>query len=398
MKICYLLQDLGIPLDGHKGATSHVRGFVNALEDLGHEVTIITSCPVESDHGIKGKICVIPKPDVIKGLSRKKGRRVYNALRHIFYNVSMEKTLDQVISMQKPDIIYERYSPYAAAGGIAAKERGIPHLLEVNSPLAEQGKLYRNQALQEAAEYLEIAAFTNSSLIITLANELRDWLISLGIAPETIHVRPCGVDDQLFTPNGPTAINDLSEKTVIGFVGTLKPWHDIELLVKSFRVLAKNPKYHLLIVGKGPMQMLIDDLSDEFPGRVTITGAIEQKEVPTYIRAMDICVAPYPKLSLFYFSPLKAYEYMAMGKAIVSTGIGQLNQLIEHQKTGLLVPPGNIDAFVQAIETLSNNHELRATLGQNAREKIIKTHTWTQRAKLFIDIVENNLIKKYSHV
>jgi glycosyltransferase involved in cell wall biosynthesis len=382
MKICYLCPDLGISVDGHKGASSHIRGFVNALKRHGHDVMIVTPNSV-AEGTIDAPIVVIPQPELLDGILQEEDPRTFRALRHAFYNCSIEQLLKEIVNVHKPDLVYERYSPFSFAGGVFCRKRQIPHILEVNAPLAEQGKLYRKQSLQEASELLEKSAFAQAGMIITLTDELKNWLISLGIAEEKIRVRPCGVDETMFNPVGDSYKDRFKGKMVLGFVGSLKPWHDIALLSEIFQKLTFDPKYHLLVVGDGPMRNTINALSEKFPGRVTCSGAVDQEEVPKYIRAMDITLAPYPRMDLFYFSPLKVYEYMAMGKAVIATGIGQINQLIKNNVNGCLVPVGDIEAWVNTIKSLALDHSLREKLGKAAVKEINQNHTWDKRAEAF---------------
>lgn len=387
MKFCYLIPDLGISVDGQKGASSHIRGFVHALKNLGHEVMIVTTQPTDP-HAADVPIHVIPSPSLVAGILPDLQPRTFRALRHLFYNSAIEGFLDKVIQDFKPDYIYERYSPFSFAGGISAQKHRIPHVLEVNAPLAEQGKKYRKQALQEAAEVLEVSAFTHSSLLITLTEELKEWLMGLGFSENKIAIRPCGVDPGLFNPEGPDFKEEFKGKIVLGFLGSLKPWHDIPLLAELFPYLAKDPRFHLLVVGDGPMREVVQKIADAYPGRVTLTGAIAQEHVPAYVRTMDIALSPYPDLDLFYFSPLKVYEYMAMGKAIIATGIGQIRSLISHGKNGFLVAPHDVQGWVKAIYQLVEEPTLQATFGKKVREEIVLNHTWQKRAEAFVSTLD----------
>jgi glycosyltransferase involved in cell wall biosynthesis len=91
---------------------------------------------------------------------------------------------------------------------------------------------------------------------------------------------------------------------------------------------------------------------------------------------MDAAVAPYPALANFYFSPLKVYEYLAAGLPVVASRLGQLERLVEHGVTGLLVPPENAAALADALERLQGDGALRARLGQAARARVLRDHTW----------------------
>src|SRR6266481_936140 len=94
------------------------------------------------------------------------------------------------------------------------------------------------------------------------------------------------------------------------------------------------------------------------------------------LAAKDVAVAPYPVLANFYFSPLKVYEYMAAGLPVVASRVGQLENLIESEVTGLHVTPGDVSALADALERIKSEPHLRVRLGQAARSKVIRHHTW----------------------
>jgi glycosyltransferase involved in cell wall biosynthesis len=396
MRICYLCSDLGIPLNGHKGASAHVRGFVRALKSSGHDVIVITSSD-DGDGGLGVPVVPIPKPDLFTGLSTlmEEQPSIVRALRHVYNNVLTEQTLKDIIKRFKPELIYERYSPFAVAGTIIGSQMGIPHILEMNALLAEEGKLYRRQALQEACEFLERTALKFTSVIVTVSRELKESLITSGIPEAMVIDVPNGVDEMFFKQEDTSLFNDFKDKIVIGFVGSLKPWHGIDFLCNVFRVLAQDPVYHLLVVGNGPMMKTLKSLKKEFPDRVTLTGGIDHKDVISHIDVMDIAVCPYPKLDKFYFSPLKLLEYMARGKTIIATEIGQVSKFIRHGQTGWLVSPGDIQGFVDAILTLSEDNESRKKMGRKAADEARAFHSWKHRTSLILEYYQRrNLAKK----
>jgi glycosyltransferase involved in cell wall biosynthesis len=380
MKIGYLCPDLGISPTGYKGASSHIKGFTCALKDLGHSVDILSP---------NGGDVVIPPPALLQGLCKDVDKRLYRALNHLFFNSAIESSLTDYIKQEKPDIIYERYSPFSFAGGVIAKSLNVPHFLEINAPLAEQGQLFRNQAFQEGADYLEKIAIKNAGYLVVLTDELKTWLIKQGVDEKKIFMKPCAVDTTLFSKEGDRV--PFPGKIVLGFIGSLKPWHDIKMVDQVFRVLAKDPRIHLLVVGDGPMRPIVEKLQGEFASQVTWTGAIAQEQIPPYLRSMDITLAPYPHFDLFYFSPLKIFEYMASAKPTVATNIGQIPQLIDNGKTGLLTPPNDLGQTLAAIKKLIDDPKLRKSLGDEAKKTIDHKHTWHIRAKNWLKDVEHVL-------
>ncbi len=387
MKILYLCADLGVPLGGRKGASAHVRGLVGAFTTLGHEVHALAS-RTDGDAAIPVPSESIPLPEIAEALPEAENPRLTRALAHLWNNVAVERSLRKLLSRFPPDLIYERYSPFGAAGSLMAARLGIPHVLEVNAPLAWEGRHYRKQALPEAAGWLEETAFASTSLVIAVSRELRDALVEGGLPASKIAVVPNGVDVDLFAPEGEAHLEGFEGKLVLGFVGSLKPWHGIEVLCEAFRRLAADPRYHLLVVGKGPLGKAVQALADELPGRVTQAGAVAHHHVPTYLRAMDIALAPYPPLERFYYSPLKVLEYMAAARAIVAARIGQLTELVRPGETGLLVEPGDPEALAQAIRALAADEALRNALGSTAAREARRSHRWTDRALSIMERVK----------
>lgn len=387
MRICYLCQDAGIPLDGTKGAAAHVRSLVGAFRDSGHDVLIVSPGASEID-GIKVSVPLIGVVTPPKGQ-----KKMYRALRHVWLNVAIENAMSQVLMNERPDLIYERYSPFAVAGGIVASKMGIPHVLEVNSPLAREGKQYRGQALPEVADTLELMAFENAGLIITVSSELREELIRNGVQPGKIHVVPNGVDPRMFTPEGEIYKQGFGEKFTLGFVGSLKPWHGIETMIEAFQSLAQDPDIHLLVVGDGPMAEQLETLREEYPEQVHLVRAVPHDEVPCYVRAMDIALAPYPFIKDFYFSPLKILEYMSAGRATVASNIGQISELLVNRETGILVPPGDTKALTDAIMMLKEDDQLRVSLGVQAAKEVREKHSWSQRSSEILDLAKSKIFK-----
>jgi hypothetical protein len=119
-------------------------------------------------------IVSIPEPDVSSYLSLDRHPRVARALKHVCNNIAVEQAMKDLIKEFSPELIYERYS---------------------NALLAEEGKRYRKQALQEASEFLEQTAFQATSLIVTVSNALKDSLIDSGIPATKIIEVSNGVDE-----------------------------------------------------------------------------------------------------------------------------------------------------------------------------------------------------------
>ncbi|NIR43216.1 MAG: glycosyltransferase family 4 protein [Gemmatimonadetes bacterium] len=400
MRVCYLSADRGISLRKHNGASAHFRSIVRAFTTVGAEVVAVT--PSEDGEDSLGVEMVrVPTPQVtewllsrtdgsngVTGPAKRRRSRVAHALGHIWNNAMVERVLGEFLPRYQPDLLFEIYSPFGIAGGVVARRLGIRHILNAHAPLAREGAEYRQQALQEAAAALEHAAFDAAQMVVTNSKELRDELAAAGVPPTKMEVIPNGVDVDLFAPEGPTYRDGLKGKFVVGFVASLRFWHGVGMLLEAFRELAADPRFHLLVVGDGPLARDLHKLADELPGRITHVGAIPLTEVPAYVRAMDVAVAPYPPIEGFYFSPLKVLEYMAAARPVVGSRIGQISELVHEGETGLLVPPGDSAGLAAAIRRLAGDEGLRRRLGTTAAATARREHTWAQRAGRILELAE----------
>ena len=393
MKICYLLPDRGISLDGTKGASAHVRGLVRAFVALGHEVTVIAPEPVSPVEGLLPgtRFQTLPSSDLNRLAFESLEPHLARALAHVWNNVGAREALNAALASTEFDCVYERLSPFGIAGSLVARERNLPHVLEVNAPLAWEGARYRKQAFSEDAAALEREALMHASLVLTVSSALHDVLVATGVPADRIAVVPNGVDTTLFQPDGLSERNGFGDRIVVGFVGSLKPWHGLDVLADAFERLSADPRFHLLVVGSGPEARVITKLAQRVPDRVTLKNGISHEAVPAYLRAMDIAVAPYPPLDPFYFSPLKLLEYMAMGRAIVASDQGQIPELVAHGRTGLLVSPGDASQLADAISRLASDPSLRERLGSEARQEVLRSHQWTDRAQQIVDLIGANV-------
>jgi glycosyltransferase involved in cell wall biosynthesis len=166
------------------------------------------------------------------------------------------------------------------------------------------------------------------------------------------------------------------------FVGNLMLWHGLDDLIDIFSLVShKLPSARLILVGDGPARSIVEKKVKELSlsRSVHITGYVPHEKIPCFLSAADVVVIPYPKLSMpLWFSPLKLYEYMAAGKAIVASRDGQIAEVIQDGFTGLLVEPGDKNNFAGRLIDLIQNPSIREFLGTNARLQAVSYHSWNQ--------------------
>jgi glycosyltransferase involved in cell wall biosynthesis len=224
--------------------------------------------------------------------------------------------------------------------------------------------------------------------VVCVSEESKQRLVATWrTPPDKIVVCPNGVDVDRFRP-GETerargrAQLGLGSGPLVLFVGNFYAWHDVGTLLEAFaRVLSRRPDARLVLVGDGATRSTMEARAQALgiAHAVRFTGLVSHGEVPPLLAAADVAVAPYPEPAQpLWLSPLKLFEYMAAGTAIVASATGQLVRVVEDGRNGLLVLPGDVSAMAAAIDKLIANRKLRIRLGRQARRDAEAKHSWPQ--------------------
>jgi len=404
-RLLYLCADRGIPIGGTKGASIHVREFVETLPQIGYEAIVAASrfAPGGEDQS-KYPVHQLPttsEPEFLNGANDlDPDKQMLREAKDYYRKEEVERTLATIYEAEPFDLVYERYSLFSTAGCVFARSNNLPFVLEVNAPLVLESGEYRQLSQLALARSVEKFLFTEANHIVSVSERLKEYI--LGVAPKAqVTVVPNGVTLDRYEASDGKFWRAKLQPTIeaglmIGFVGSVKPWHGVDLLIEALaQVNSKTNDAQLCIIGNGDEKYEMElrdrcrqhNLSD----RVTFVGAVPHDEVPSVLKSMDVLVAPYPDLENFYFSPLKVFEYMAAGRPIIASAIGQITDILTHEQTTLLVPPGDCAALAAAINRLQHQPELGKNLAAAALEEVRQHHTWRQRLLTIGDIVQSCL-------
>lgn len=400
MKIAYLCADRGIPVLGDKGASVHVREFVTALADMGHEVTLLCAKQGAGNPCPPVRLIELPPDESPDEVTREAAQL---GLGNTARDLTLQRELGKLACDRKlaarvllalsqagvqPALLYERYALFHRAGGRVASALNIPLMLEVNAPLAEEQERFRGLHLKTLAEATETETLCRAEHVIAVSAAVRAHALARGALAERVTVLPNGVDTARFHPRVDARPvrerHALVGKPVLGFIGSLKPWHGLDFLLDAFTdIRARCPDAVLLLVGEGPAlaELQARVARDQLQERVIFTGRIPHADIPAYLAAMDITVAPYTAQEGFYFSPLKVVESLAAGRPVVAPRLGQLTDLLQDGVTGRLYPPGERAAFVAAVLELLQNPAQLQTMGRAAAVAARENFGWDKTAQ-----------------
>jgi glycosyltransferase involved in cell wall biosynthesis len=370
MKIVYILQDRNFFSRDHNvvgGHIAHINGVLKAFLQLNHELVIGAYEKIPYWEG-SSKYILFPScrfwVPIITG---------------IWYHYSMTRTILRLIRTESPDLLYVRWSSNLFFSRIAKKHPDLPVVLECNSML----RMNRSYSIfrQWLARHEDRVMADTATVIGAVSNRLRDLLIENipTATPEKILVNPNGVDSERFIFRETNLREQLGipgDKTVIGFSGNFASWHRIDVLIRAVQQLERDVL--LLIMGTGKKEILeeLQEMaSKENAHRVRFTGQVPFDSMPEYLSICDILAVPQDSVDN-HRSPIKLFEYMSMGKAIVAADIGQISEVIQDRVNGLLFSPDDEASLRTALERLMEDSELRTRLGAKAREDAITLYTW----------------------
>jgi glycosyltransferase involved in cell wall biosynthesis len=255
-----------------------------------------------------------------------------------------------------------------------------------------------SRAKGRAGLTLQRRALRHATVFATTAR-LRDDLIALGADARRVHVAHDGVRRARFAhlPDRADARRQLGwplEPFIAGYVGRLHTMAMDKGVGQLVDALAQSDGAALALAG-GP-----DDQAEALRARwrehglpddrFLYAGQIAPERVPLVLAALDAAVMPFPWTEHFawYASPIKLFEYMAAGCAIVATDLPSTAEVVTDGETALLVPPSDVEALAAALERLRADPALRAQLGSAARALALREHTWAGRAAYILSALE----------
>jgi glycosyltransferase involved in cell wall biosynthesis len=359
------------------GQDVHITELIHALRSRGHEVIIVSpAMHQDSEFGGAG--------GSFSWIKRNIPRALYEIL-ECSYSFVAYRQLRAAYLTHKPDILYERYSLFLLAGKWLKARYGIPLVLEVNAPQAEERSTHDGLSLFRFARWAEATVWRSADRVLPVTDRLADYVRDVGVPESRITVIPNGINTESFSTavSGEEARRELGleDKTVLGFTGFIRSWHGLTRVIDAMHELPGRDDIHFLVAGDGPGREEIEEYakSKGLEKQVTMLGLVSRDRISRYVAAFDIALQPSV---VAYASPLKLFEYMALGRAIVAPDQGNIREVLTDGADALLFDPQDTDAFTQAIIRLCQDAALRKQIGDAAAQRIDDAdYTWAGNAR-----------------
>lgn len=284
----------------------------------------------------------------------------------------------------RADVIYTRV-PRIAAAACAIRRRTV---LELH---------YAIEPHTQAAHYLRrFLASRHAVALVVITEALRRRVLrDFDCAPHQVVVAPDGADE-IETSAGSADRPPSHGGFRVGYVGHLYPGKGMELI----EALAKRLDWvRFVIVGGTEKDLAYWRERTRSQSNIVFEGYVAHPCVASHLASFDVALLPNrasvaaygsPSLNIGpWTSPLKAFEYMAAGLPIVASDQANLREVLEHDDNALLCPTDDVDAWVAALEKLRGDPGLRNRLGASARARFLERYTWTNRARMLIDMMSD---------
>ncbi len=360
------------------GQYIHLRAIVNQLRKLDQDVLLVGPELSESS-GMGGERAWV------RVLKQAIPQMLYEII-EFGYNVYDFIKLSKAILTYKPDVIYERANLFFISGIWAAKLFGLPLLLEVNAPIYQERKRYNSIVLDGLALWTEKYVWKQADCILPVTHVLAD-MVKEHVTPKAIEVIPNGIDPAELIPDVERHVMleqlGLKGKTIIGFVGFVRDWHKLERII-SYIAASENTHLTLLIVGEGPDCERLEHISKSLnvANQVVFTGVVQRDDMANYINIFDIALQP---AVTEYASPLKLFEYLYLGCAIIAPDSKNIREVLVNNENAIFFEDSQ-ESINQALTAVLDKDK-RMKLQKNAHETIIKhDFLWSENAKKIISL------------
>ncbi len=381
---------------GRGAEGTHITSIVRALQEDGHTVTIVSppgvdpldpknSAPVD-----KAKVQTGGMQSVWKWLSTHLPDGLFE-LAEIAYNVPAYFRLRKALSEQHYDLVYERYAFYLLAGAVAAKQRGIPFVLEANEVSGIESRA-RPQIYPRLCGFFERALFARCKAILPVSSHLKAMVLKQGVPDSAVHVAPNAFDVRKLrsnltrSPEVRAKLGLAPDNFTMGFLGWFDHWDRLDMTIDVLaELLPQHPHARVLLVGDGPIAPSLKDKAKSLgiADKVIFTGAVPRAEVFDHIAQMDLAVFAH---SNDFGSPVAMFEFMAMRIPIVAPRLGPIMDVHIDGQTALIFDRLDRAQCTAAVRRMIESAELRQTIANRAYDKLLAQHTWQRNGRQILEV------------
>jgi glycosyltransferase involved in cell wall biosynthesis len=366
------------------GAATHTSGVINGFRANGLEATVVAAERPAGTDGIPFHAAPFTRMS-----------RLIPGLTYAEYS----QDLLEAASRLRADFVYQRYALGSTVGIQVAARLGVPLVLEFNGSevWVERNWGSGHVRMGRTLEAIERRNLLDASLVVVVAEPLKAHVVAQSVDPLRVLVNPNGVDVERLEPYRARPSGEwrrrlgLAESPTVGFIGTFGPWHGVTVLPEMIAGLRKLvPDARWILIGAGQLKRRVSDEIERrgLADRASMLGLVPHQRALELLAACDVCVSPHvpnPDGTPFFGSPTKLFEYMGLAKPIVASDLDQIGEVLEHEETGILCPPGDAGAAAAAAAELLEDPGKCSRLGEAALERARSDYSWKAHTRRILD-------------
>jgi glycogen synthase len=313
----------------------------------------------------------------------------------------LRRRILDLVDREPVDVIHAHSPALCGLAALrAARARNLPFVYEVRAfwedAAVDQNKTHTRSLRYALSRRLEGHVVHRADAIVGIGQSILDELTARKADRAKMFHVPNGVDAEKFSPKPRdtrlAAELGLGNEPVLGFIGSLYRWEGVAWLAQAVAELRRRgTTCKLLIIGDGEempaIRSAVQQLSAE--SFIHVLGRVPHDHIERYYSVVDVLVYPRHSIRLTELvTPLKPLEAMALGKAILGSDVGGIRELVQHEQTGLLFRPDNVDDFCRQAQRLLESEGLRNELGARARAVVLEEKDWKIIARRYLDVYE----------
>jgi glycosyltransferase involved in cell wall biosynthesis len=305
----------------------------------------------------------------------------------------LRDSLEQTHAQRPFQFVYERYALGCDVGSRFCSAQRLPHVLELNAPLALEEALYRERSTPVDILRREVEVFRCAASILCVSRQVAQYALERGARPASVRVQPNAVDTRVFHPREPhdplRGALVPGQRVALGFHGRLRDWHGLELVARAGRALLQSgDDVHFVLAGEGDFERAFEPHVAR--DRITRLPWQAHAEVARTVACFDVLVLGSLAQQPYYYSPLKLCEAMAAHVVPVVPRAGDLPEIVRDGENGLCYAPGDEQDLAQSLRRLVRDPALRARLARAAGACASRV-TWNDVARDILDRVRERV-------
>lgn len=277
--------------------------------------------------------------------------------------------LARLIKEHRIDMIQTSVFPADVYGRISGRLANVKTIIST----VHRANDHKQETIYRFLWWVDTLTMTLTSNLVAVSEGVKRYVIGLHRAnPDKVKVIYNGIDVSKYPLHVDASIMKRELKlqgcsAVVGYVGRLISVKGLTYLIEAaHRILKRRKNVHFLIVGDGPLRDYLTEKVKKLEMGENVHFVGFRDDIPEVLTTMDIVVQP----SLYEGFPLAILEAMCSAKPVVATRVGGVPEVVEHQRTGLLIPPGDAEALTEAIMWLLDDPVKCEKMGRDARRKV----------------------------